>query len=107
MAKARTRDFRAKSNATLSLGRTRPTRKASGRKRPTPKYLPKKLRLIRERVEMSQSEIARALDVADRSTISGYERGEREPPLPILLKYARLVGISTDVLIDDKLKLPD
>jgi hypothetical protein len=27
--------------------------------------------------------------------------------LLILLKYARLVGISTDILIDDKLKLPD
>ena len=39
--------------------------------------------------------------------VSGYERGEREPPLPVLLKYARLVGISTDVLIDDKLDLPE
>ena len=45
-------------------------------------------------------------DLYDRSTISGYERGDCEPPLPILLKYARLIGISTDVLIDDKLKLP-
>jgi len=32
--------------------------------------------------------------------------GTREPPLPILLRYARLAGISTDVLIDDDLKLP-
>jgi hypothetical protein len=38
--------------------------------------------------------------------ISGYETGKREPPLPVLLKYARLAGVSTDVLIDDKLKLP-
>ena len=76
------------------------------RKRPAPKELPKKLKLIREHLGMSQSEIARALEVADRSTISGYERGEREPPLPILLKYARIYGCSTDELIDDKLKLP-
>jgi hypothetical protein len=41
-----------------------------------------------------------------RSAVSGYELGTREPPLPILLKYARLVGISTDVLIDDELNLP-
>jgi hypothetical protein len=38
--------------------------------------------------------------------ISGYERGEREPPLPVLLLYARLVRISTDVLIDDEMDLP-
>lgn len=29
-----------------------------------------------------------------------------EPPLPVLLSYARLVGSSTDVLIDDELDLP-
>ena len=41
-----------------------------------------------------------------RSRISAYELGNREPHLPILLKYARLAGISTDVLIDDELDLP-
>jgi hypothetical protein len=39
------------------------------------------------------------------TNISGYERGLREPPYPVLLKDARLVGISTDVLIDDDMKL--
>jgi len=38
---------------------------------------------------------------------AGIHSGTRELTLLILLKYARLVGISTDVLIDDKLKLPD
>jgi transcriptional regulator with XRE-family HTH domain len=42
-----------------------------------------------------------------RSRISAYELGNREPPLPVLLKYARLAGISTDVLIDDELDLPE
>ena len=41
-----------------------------------------------------------------RSRISAYELGNREPPLTVLLQYARLVGISTDVLIDDELDLP-
>lgn len=41
-----------------------------------------------------------------RSSVSGYELGTREPPLPVLLKYARCVGVSTDVLIDDELDLP-
>ena len=39
--------------------------------------------------------------------MSGYELGTKEPPLPVLLAYAHSVGISTDVLIDDDLDLPD
>jgi transcriptional regulator with XRE-family HTH domain len=38
--------------------------------------------------------------------ISTYELGKREPPLPILLRYAQAAGVSTDVLIDDRLDLP-
>jgi transcriptional regulator with XRE-family HTH domain len=45
-------------------------------------------------------------DEITQSRISGYELGTREPSLPTLLKYARLAGISTDVLIDDTLDLP-
>jgi hypothetical protein len=41
-----------------------------------------------------------------RSAVSGYELGRREPPLPILLKYARLAGVCVEVLIDDELDLP-
>jgi transcriptional regulator with XRE-family HTH domain len=78
-------------------------------KRPFPERLAEKLAAIREQLGLSQNEMVRRLgieEIYDRSTISGYERGEREPPLPILLKYARLIGIPTDVLIDDKLDLP-
>ena len=42
-----------------------------------------------------------------RSSIAGYELGIKEPPLPILLKYARLANVIVDVLIDDQLNLPD
>jgi transcriptional regulator with XRE-family HTH domain len=80
------------------------------KKRPKPRKLAKKLALIRKRLDVSQGDMVTLLKLRkpyDRSTISAYERGEREPPLPILLKYARLAGISTDVLIDDKLKLPN
>jgi len=45
-------------------------------------------------------------DELDRANISNYELGEREPALYVILKYARAVGISTDVLIDDELDLP-
>jgi transcriptional regulator with XRE-family HTH domain len=76
--------------------------------RPRPKRLALKLRRVREQLEISQAEICRRLDFKSihPAHISGYERGEREPPLPVLLKYARLAGISTDILIDDKLNLP-
>jgi transcriptional regulator with XRE-family HTH domain len=76
-------------------------------KRLRPKHLGKKLKQIREHLELSQVEMAEALSFPSvhPTNISGYERGLREPPYPVLLKYARLVGTSTDVLIDDKLNL--
>lgn len=39
--------------------------------------------------------------------VSGYERGEREPPLPVLLRYARLAGVCLERLVDGELDLPD
>jgi hypothetical protein len=45
-------------------------------------------------------------ETLDRSAVSGYELGTREPPLPILLEYARVAGVCVDVLIDDKSYLP-
>jgi transcriptional regulator with XRE-family HTH domain len=74
------------------------------------KHLAEKLLQIRLSLELSQSEMLRKLDAEDLITyhqISGYETGRREPPLLILLKYARVAGVSTDVLIDDELDLPN
>jgi len=70
--------------------------------------LAEKLLQIRLSLELSQSEMLKRLDAEDLITyhqISGYETGRREPPLLILLKYARVAGVSTDVLIDDELDL--
>jgi len=53
----------------------------------------------------SQGQIAKRLGVKDRASISGYERGEREPPLPVLLQYARLAEVPMEILVDDKLTL--
>ena len=73
-----------------------------------PKHLGKKLKQIRGHLELSQVEMAETLSfpTVHPTNISGYERGLREPPYSVLLKYARLVAISTDILIDDKLDLP-
>ena len=76
--------------------------------RPRPKRLALKLKRIREGLEISQAEMCNRLKfpTIHPAHISGYERGEREPPLPVLLRYARMADISTDILIDDKLDLP-
>lgn len=79
-------------------------------KRMKPEQLAEKLLKIREELKLSQSEMVERLGFADsfsRNYISAFELGTREPPLPVLLAYARLADISTDVLIDDKLNLPE
>jgi transcriptional regulator with XRE-family HTH domain len=73
-----------------------------------PKYLAQKLVRIRTQLGLSQNELIKRLDVnLTQNRISEYETSKGEPPLPILLQYARLAGISTEVLIDDELDLPE
>ena len=81
-----------------------------GAPRQKPERLAEKLKQIRLSIGLSQDGMLERLGLTEefvRSRISAYELGNREPPLPVLLKYARLVGVSTDVLIDDDLDLPD
>lgn len=79
-------------------------------RRPKPARLAVKLAQIRAALGLTQEQMIERLNYSDSplhtSYISGFETGEREPPLPVLLAYARCVGISTDVLIDDALDLP-
>jgi transcriptional regulator with XRE-family HTH domain len=75
-----------------------------------PARLTEKLIQIRVGLGLSQNEMISRLGLSDeliREELSAFERGLRQPPLVVLLKYARCVGISTDVLIDDELDLPD
>jgi transcriptional regulator with XRE-family HTH domain len=46
-------------------------------------------------------------DNLTREEISKYERGLRVPSLLTLLKYARVVNLTVDYLIDDEMDLPD
>lgn len=72
-----------------------------------PKRLTEKLIQIRLSLGLSQNDLIKALDVElTQNRISEYERGTGEPPLPVLLKYARLAGVCVDVLIADELDLP-
>jgi len=78
-------------------------------KRPVPKKLAKKLLQIRMKLDLSQTELVKALNYKASplrpAQISQFETGRREPPLMLLLAYAQLAGVSTDVLIDDKQSL--
>ena len=73
-----------------------------------PERLAEKLIHIRVTLGLSQNELIRRLDVAlTQNRISEYETGKGEPPLPVLLRYARLAGVCVERLIDDELDLPD
>lgn len=79
------------------------------RTRPKPARLAEKLRQIRSSLGISQNELVNYLGlqgVIAYNKISNYEQDNREPALPILLRYARAAGVCVDVLIDDELDLP-
>jgi transcriptional regulator with XRE-family HTH domain len=72
--------------------------------------LGEKLLQIRTAFGLSQTEMLHRLgaeNLISYHQISRYETGEREPPLRILLQYARVANIGTDVLIDDEMDLPE
>lgn len=78
--------------------------------RAKPARLAEKLLQIRTALGLSQNEMINRLGLTAellREEVSAFERGIREPPLPILLSYARAVGVYVDVLIDDELDLPE
>jgi transcriptional regulator with XRE-family HTH domain len=71
--------------------------------------LGEKLKAIRLALGLSQNEMIGRLGLAGeilRSRISEFESADREPPLYILLEYARVAGVCIDVLADDKRDLP-
>jgi transcriptional regulator with XRE-family HTH domain len=71
--------------------------------------LPEKLRAIRDALGLSQSEMLKRLGVEeliDSYRISEFETGQREPPLLVLLRYARVAGVYLEEIIDDELDLP-
>ena len=74
-----------------------------------PARLSEKMLQVRLALGETQEGMARRLGFPEitREYVSGFERGTREPPLPVLLRMANLVGVYVDVLIDDGLNLPD
>jgi len=72
--------------------------------------LAEKLLHIRTALGLSQNGMLRRLGFADemlQARISSYELGTREPPLPVLLAYARAANVYVDALVDDDMDLPE
>lgn len=81
-----------------------------GSARPRPERLAEKLLRIRLALGLSQPQMHKHLGVEaliDYTKISTYELGKREPPLMILLEYARVANVYVEALIDDELDLPN
>lgn len=73
-----------------------------------PHRLAEKLKMIRESLDLKQTQIPKALELDDDLTqgmISSFEAGVREPSLIVLLAYARLAGVMMESLVDDKMEL--
>lgn len=74
-----------------------------------PAKLAEKLFAIRENLGLSQAELIEQFSLEDipiyKADISKYESGKREPPLLVLLRYARLGKVTMETLVDDTLEL--
>ena len=76
--------------------------------RQQPARLAEKLLQIRLSLGLSQNGMIRRLGMElSQNRISDYELGKSEPPLGLILRYARVVGVCVEVLIDDDLDLPE
>jgi transcriptional regulator with XRE-family HTH domain len=77
-------------------------------RRKKPLKLSHKLLAIRKRLRLSQTEMARALELTVHySAVSNFELGTREPDLLVVLRYARLAGVTMEMIVDDQLNLPE
>lgn len=77
--------------------------------RQKPVRLAEKLTEIRVKLGLSQNELISRMGLSEeisQARISAYERGVREPPLKVLLGYARAAGICMEILVDNELDLP-
>ncbi len=88
------------------------------KKRIIPGGLPQKLKSIRDAFGLTLEELGTKIEreLTDggfpgirvyTGNITEFEKGKREPQLPILLAYAQIANVYVDQLINDKLELPE
>lgn len=81
----------------------------ASRKRYVPAHLGEKFLQIRTVLNLTQQSMLERLDLPpefSQSNISAYERGTKEPPVFVIMKYAELANVWIDVLVQDSLDLP-
>jgi transcriptional regulator with XRE-family HTH domain len=80
------------------------------RARHIPDRLPEKLTHIRKSLSLTQQEMLKLLALPDeilQTSISQYERGQIEPPIFVLLRYAEVANIWLEAILRDDLDLPE
>lgn len=79
------------------------------RARHKPRHLGRKLQAIRQTLGLSQNQMLAKIGLDEkytRNNLSNYELDVREAPLDIVLGYARVGGMTVEMLVDDKAELP-
>jgi len=78
------------------------------------RYLPTRLGVkflqIRSALNLTQESMLERLKLLPeitQSNISAYERGTKEPPIFVIIRYAEIANVWVDVLVKDSLDLPN
>ncbi len=75
-----------------------------------PRRLGEKFLQIRTALDLTQQSMLARLELPaeiTQSNISAYERGTKEPPIFVIMRYAEVANVWMDVLVKDSLDLPD
>lgn len=74
--------------------------------REKPMRLASKLKAIRQRLGLSQTEMVQRLKFKGQyGRISEYELGRRQPTVSTILLYARAANVSMESLVDDEIEI--
>jgi transcriptional regulator with XRE-family HTH domain len=82
----------------------------ASRRRYLPARLSEKFLQIRTALNLTQQSMLERLELPHeitQSNISAYERGTKEPPIFVIMKYAEIANVWVDVLVRDSLDLPN
>lgn len=79
--------------------------------RPRPTRLGGKLLHIRRSLGLTQQQLIESLNYRRSplfiGQISQFEQDKREPPVLVLLHYARIANVPLETIVDDNLNLPE
>ena len=81
----------------------------ASRKRYLPNRLGEKFLQIRTALNLTQESMLKRLELPTeftQSNVSAYERGTKEPPIFVIMRYAEIANVWIDVLVRDSLDLP-